>query len=91
MQLPDDQIDIYLLEQGLRLLSMGEVLPNMPNIPFPTMGGEVFWNELASVNGWRVQQNMITQHCRVLDPNDVRVAWGGIEAIMNVFARLVKK
>ena len=49
---------------------------DMPNINFPTMGGEVFWNDIYSLNGWRVQQNTITKHCRVLDPNNIRRAWG---------------
>ena len=48
----------------------------LPNIPFPTMGGKVFWNTLAEKDGWKVQKNMFTGHCRVLDPNDVRMAWG---------------
>ena len=48
----------------------------LPNIPFPTMGGKVFWNNIAEKDGWKLQKNMFTSHCRVLDPNDVRVAWG---------------
>lgn len=83
--------EITLLTEGLKLLAAGESLPSMPNIPFPTMGGQVFWNELANVNGWRVQENQITHHCRVLNPDDVRVAWGGYEATMKAFERLVKK
>jgi hypothetical protein len=80
-----------ILGEGLKLLAIGEKLPGMPNIPFPTMGGEVFWNDLAEYNGWRVQQNMFTQHCRVLDPDDIRVAWGGYDAMMQAFGRLLKK
>jgi len=89
--LKEEKMNKGLLEEGLKLLALGESLPSMPNIPFPTMGGQVFWNELANVNGWRVQQNMLTQHCRVLDPDDMRVAWGGVDAIMTAFERLVKK
>jgi hypothetical protein len=51
----------------------------------------VFWNELANVNGWRVQQNQITHHCRVLNPDNLRVAWGGVDTIMGAFEQLVKK
>ena len=25
---------------------------SLPNIPFPTMGGHVFWNDIESYNGW---------------------------------------
>lgn len=49
---------------------------SLPNVPFPTMGGKVFWDTLAEYKGWKLQQNEITKHCRILDPNDVRRAWG---------------
>ncbi len=61
---------------------------SLPNINFPTMGGAVFWNDLAEYNGWRVQQNTLTQHCRILDPDDVRRAWGGMDAMEKLFKRL---
>lgn len=64
---------------------------SLPNIPTSTMGGRVFWNELAECNGWRLQQNMITHHCRILDPENVRRAWGGDEAMAQLFGKLNKK
>ena len=82
---------VELLVEVLILLSRGEKLPSLPNIPFPTMGGAVFWNDLAEFKGWRVQENQITHHCRVLDPDDIRVAWGGYDAMMQSFQRLLKK
>ncbi len=54
----------------------------LPNIPFPTLGGKVFWNTIAEQDGWKVQKNMFTQHCRVLDPNNVRKAWGLSEEVL---------
>jgi hypothetical protein len=86
-----EAINTELLTSGLELLAKGTTLPSMPNIPFITGGGEVFWKELANVNGWRVQQHKFTGHCRVLDPDNIRIAWGGIDAITGVFARLIKK
>lgn len=92
------EVDV-LLEKGLELLSKHpELLQNrgamelglMPNIKFPTMGGEVWWNDLAEYNGWRVQRNSATGHCRILDPEDVRHAWGGETAIMDFFKKIVK-
>lgn len=58
---------------------------SMPNIPTPTMGGEVWWNDLAEYNGWRLQQNTLTQHARILDPDDVRRAWGSVSAMKQQF------
>ena len=83
-------LDMDVIEEGLRLLSQGKNLPLMPNLELPTLGGHVFWNNLAEVKGWRLQQNIFTGHCRVLDPDDVRRAWGGEEAIMNFFRDVVK-
>ena len=62
----------------------------LPNIPFPTMGGRVFWNNISSCNGWRLQRNGMTGHCRILDPNDVRRAWGSMSAMENLFSKFEK-
>lgn len=53
-----------------------DLLKNMPNVPFPTMDGYVFWNTIASDKGWKLQQNQVTHHVRILDPNNVRHGWG---------------
>ncbi|QSR34171.1 hypothetical protein CFI10_04075 [Marinobacterium iners] len=62
----------------------------LPNVKTPTMGGEFWWNDLASCDGWRVQRNSVTGHCRILDPNNVRQAWGGQAQIMALFQMLLK-
>lgn len=49
---------------------------NPINIPFPTLGGETFWDCLDIQGGYELQQHKITKHCRILDSNNVRVAWG---------------
>ena len=46
----------------------------LPNIPFPTMGGKVFWDTIESKNGWKLQRNKITGHGRILDPENIRQA-----------------
>jgi len=53
-----------------------------PNIPTKTLGGTMFWNTLDRRNGWKLQQNMFTQHYRILDPDNVRQAWGQDEGEM---------
>lgn len=63
---------------------------SMPNIPTATMGGETFWNNLAEYNGWRLQQNMVTKHARILRPDNVRVAWGTVEGMFKALDRLVE-
>ena len=61
---------------------------SMPNIPFPTMGGLVFWNNIAECNGWKIQQNMLTHHARIIDSNDVRIAWGTLDEMKNLLEDL---
>ncbi|MBH0154993.1 helix-turn-helix domain-containing protein [Fictibacillus sp. 5RED26] len=38
-----------------------------------TWGGHVWWKEIESHKGYRLQQNVISQHFRILDQNDYRV------------------
>lgn len=59
----------------------GERGPEAPeeslfNLQLPTAGGKQFWTDHRWRNGWRIQQNAITGHWRLLDPGNVRVAWG---------------
>ena len=61
---------------------------SMPNIPFPTMGGLVFWRNIAECNGWKFQQNMLTQHARILDSNDVRIAWGTVDEMSSIMEKM---
>ena len=86
----------WVLEAFIKAVETGEIVDllrnaSMPNIPTPTMGGKTFWNELAEYQGWRLQKNMITQHCRILDPQDVRRAWGGDDAMERLFGKLNKR
>ena len=49
-----------------------------PNIPFPTLGGSIWYDNIFAVDGWRLQQMRtagLQRHYRILDANDQRVAW----------------
>ena len=61
---------------------------SLPNVPLPTMGGQMVWDTLAEANGWRLQQNELTKHCRILDPDDVRRAWGTKNGMMKALETL---
>lgn len=39
----------------------------------PTMGGKVWWTLIEEHNGYRLQQNIISRHYRLLDPHDGRM------------------
>ena len=49
---------------------------------------KVFWNTLNNVNGWRLQQNKVFGNYRIIDPNNIRKAWGGKKAILDLFEKL---
>ncbi len=57
-------------------------LPLMPNkrpklqIDMKTMGGRQFWGDTLFFQGYRIQQNVLSQHYRLLDPEDIRREWG---------------
>ncbi|MDE6729277.1 MAG: hypothetical protein K2J71_00680 [Oscillospiraceae bacterium] len=61
---------------------------SLPNVNFPTLGGHVFWNNIAVYKGWKIQQNTLTHHCRIIDSNDIRRAWGGMDAMEKIFEKL---
>ena len=61
----------------------------MPNIPFKTLGGEVFWTNIQECQGWKLQRNGVTGHYRILDPNNIRRAWGTESAMEDLFSKFV--
>lgn len=65
--------DKDLLEEFVKLLN-SEL--SLPNIKFPTMGGEIWWTTLVEYNGIKLQQHDLTKHCRLLDSKNIRIAWG---------------
>lgn len=58
------------------------------NIPLPVMDAQVFWEVLATQNGYRLEQHKLTGHCRILDPGGIRVAWGSRSAMGEELRRL---
>ena len=46
------------------------------NLPTPTMGGTQLWRDSHVFAGWRIQENVLTGYYRLLDPEDIRRAWG---------------
>lgn len=43
-----------------------------------TLGGLQFWSDVRYVGGWRVQRHSPTGHFRLIDPRNVRHAWGNL-------------
>ena len=66
----------------LRNLSLG-----LPNLRIQTLGGSFFWDDIAEIQGWRLQENIITGHWRLLDPSNVRFAWGTSTKMVEIFTK----
>lgn len=49
------------------------------NLPFYTLGGVRFWQDLILKNGWKLQQNLISKKCRLIDKYNIRRARGDFE------------
>ncbi len=58
------------------------------NLPLPTLGGKQFWTDYRWWQGWRIQYNSTLDHWRLLDPNSVRRAWGGRQAMLDELSRV---
>ena len=48
-------------------------------IPMPTLGGKQFWADELFFHQWRIQRNVYTEQCRLLDGDDYRHASGSYE------------
>lgn len=51
-------------------------LSRLPNLRLPTLGGRHFWMDIDVATTHRVQRNVWTGHCRLLDRHDRRWAAG---------------
>ncbi len=81
------QLDRKAEENEIPPLSI-EVIQDAENVPSPTMGGHVWWKQLDQEAGWKLQKNVVDQHCRILDPSDIRRAYGGEEMMRLSFNRI---
>jgi hypothetical protein len=83
------QTKIAMIAANPKLIGkLCELLGTMPNIDFPTMGGHFFWSTLAESDGWKLQKNTFTDHCRLLNPNNIRKAWGSESAMISALESL---
>ena len=59
--------------------------------PQKTLGGKQFWADLFFFHGWHIQRNAVTGHCRLLDADTKRHAWGTFDACRLKLDRIRKK
>ena len=89
-------IKISIFRIGLPAVILGGMSENTqatgtgtwPNIAMPTLGGKQLWTDRYLYSGWRIQENAITGHSRLLDPGNVRRCWGAFSACRARFERI---
>lgn len=64
---------------------------NPINLPFPTLGGKQIWADVFIRDGWRIQHNVLSGHCRLLDRNNIRRAWGTQDHCRQRFENLYRQ
>ncbi len=48
-------------------------------LPIPTLGGKQFWADELHFHQWRIQRNVFTENCRLLDGRNLRYASGSYD------------
>ena len=89
MKMKKQIVDEFLKIDINEFLDLFQEEIQLPTIPGPTMGGEVFWNTLAENNGYKLQQNMFTRHARILDKDDNRLACGTVDGMKRAMDRFL--
>ena len=49
----------------------------------------MFWTNIAEYGGWKLQQNMVFHNARILNSENVRIAWGTINGMIKAMDRMV--
>lgn len=72
----------FYLEYARRILGGEEpsgkimVPQGFPGVEGHVMDSEIWWTVLDSSGGWKLEKNKVTGHCRIIDPDKLRTAWG---------------
>ena len=72
----------FYLEYARRILGgeepSGKVMvpQGFPGVEGHVMDSEIWWTVLDSFRGWKLEKNKVTGHCRIIDPDKLRTAWG---------------
>lgn len=59
-------------------------------VPFFTYGGMFYWFDRHNYAGWRIQENIWSHRCRLLDPFNIRRANGTFEVCYEMMAYFLK-
>ena len=87
----------FYLEYARRILGgeepSGKVMvpQGFPGIEGQVMDAEIWWTVLESLAGWKLEKNKVTGHCRIIDPEKLRKAWGRETEMRMAFEKVKKQ
>lgn len=58
------------------------------NFEWKVMDAEIWWDVIDKAKGWKLERNVVTGHCRILDPTKTRNAWGSEEVMRKAFDKV---
>lgn len=61
------------------------------NIELKVMDAGIWWDVLEARGGWKLERNIVTRHCRILDPERRRTAWGREADMRTAYAKIVER
>ena len=67
------------------------VSQGFPTVKGRVMEAEIWGDVLDSSGGWKLEKNKLTGHCRILDPDKVRTAWGREAEMRAAFAKVKRQ
>jgi pimeloyl-ACP methyl ester carboxylesterase len=60
-------------------------------LPLPTLGGKQFWVDVLLFRQWRIQRNVLTEHCRLLDEDNWRQASGTFDECVAALEKIKRQ
>ena len=84
----------FYLEYARRILGgeepSGKVMvpQDFPGVEGHVMDSEIWWTVLDSFRGWKLEKNKVTGHCRIIDPDKLRTAWGRESEMRTAFEKV---
>ena len=58
------------------------------NVEMKVLDAGIWWDVLETADGWKLERNRLTGHCRILDSAKKRKAWGPETTMREAFAKL---
>jgi len=58
------------------------------NLEWKVVDAGVWWSVLDTCGGWKLERNSVTRHCRILNPERRRAAWGSEADMRRSFQKI---